>query len=114
MKKPEDTPAPWSMDDWNFVEKQVVTDPQCRRWSVGVMDVLGQEGDPDMPSHLLEAQYQQGRYFTLVYSSTGAVQHERAYQSLPEAMKVFEQLCERIFGGSYDPSQPVFREDLED
>jgi hypothetical protein len=114
MTKDRETPPSWSMDNWNFVEKQVVTDPAGRRWSIGLMDVLGQEGDPDMPSHLLEAQYQAGRYFTLIYSSTGAIQHERAFQSLPEATKAYEQLLERVFDGSYDPSQPVFRNDLED
>ena len=57
--------AAWKMDNWNYVERQVVTDPQGRQWSVGLMDILGQEGDPEMPGHLLEAQYQAGRYFTL-------------------------------------------------
>jgi hypothetical protein len=104
----------WSIDDWAYVAKQVVTDPRGRRWSIAVMDVLGQEGDPEMPHHLLEAQYQSGRYFTLVYSSTGAVQHERAYKSLEEATSAYDQLCATVFDGRYDPSQPVFRKDLED
>lgn len=104
----------WSLDNWNFVAKQVVTDPQGRRWSIALMDILGQEGDPEMPNHLLEAQYQSGRYFTLVYSSSGAIQHERAYQSLAEATTAYEQLLATVFDGRYDPSQPVFRADLED
>ena len=102
------------MDNWNYVERHVVTDPQGRKWSVGLMDILGQEGDPEMPGRLLEAQYQAGRYFTLVYSDTGAIQHERAYQSLPEAMREHERLLKAVFDGTYDPSQPVFRADLED
>jgi hypothetical protein len=106
--------AAWKMDDWNYVERQVVTDPQGRQWSVGLMDVLGQEGDPEMPGHLLEAQYQAGRYFTLVYSDEGAIQHERAYQSLPEATREYERLLKAVFDGTYDPSQPVFRPNLDD
>ncbi len=64
------------------LERQVVTDPKGRQWSVALMDVLGQEGDPDMPSKLLELQYSSGRYFTLIYSATGALQRERGYASL--------------------------------
>ncbi|MGH9385661.1 MAG: hypothetical protein ACRD2N_15375 [Vicinamibacterales bacterium] len=104
----------WSIDNWNFLERQVVTDPTKRRWSIAVMDILGQEGDPEMPGHLLEAQYQAGRYFTLVYSSTGAIQYERAYRSLQEATREYERLLAKVFDGTYDPSQPVFRADLED
>ena len=37
-----------------------------RQWSVGLMDVLGQVGDPDRPSKMLELEYASGRYFTLV------------------------------------------------
>jgi len=106
--------ATWKMDNWNYVERQVVTDPQGRQWSVGLMDILGQEGDPEMPGHLLEAQYQAGRYFTLIYSDEGAIQHERAYQSLPEAARAHERLLKEVFDGTFDPSQPVFRADLED
>jgi hypothetical protein len=104
----------WSIDNWNFVAKQVVTDPKGRRWTVAVMDILGQEGDPEVPGHLLQAQYQAGRYFTLIYSASGAVQHERAYPSLPEATREYERLLVAVFDGSHDPSQPVFRADLED
>jgi hypothetical protein len=102
------------MDDWKYLERRVVTDPQGRRWSVALMDILGQEGDPEMPSRLLESQYQAGRYFTLIYSSTGAIQHERAYQLLADAKEAYDWLLERVFSGTYDPSQPVFRADLED
>ena len=42
--------ALWSMDDWQYVERRVVTDPRGRQWSVALMDVLGQAGDPEMPS----------------------------------------------------------------
>ena len=104
----------WSIDDWRFVEREVVTDPKGRKWSVALMDVLGQEGDPSMPGDLLQLQYASGRYFTLVYSATGAVQWERGYASLPEATHVYERLLKAVFDGSLDPSQPVFRQDLED
>ena len=104
----------WSLDDWEYLERQVVPDPKGRRWTIALMDVLGQKGDPDRPDALLEIQYASGRYFTLVYASNGAMQFERGYPSLPEAAKAYERLLESVFDGSYDPSQPVFREDLSD
>lgn len=104
----------WSIDDWRFLAREVVTDPRGRTWSVALMDILGQAGDPDMPAHLLEAQYQAGRYFTLVYSPGGAIQHERPYRSLHEASSAYEDLVATVADGRYDPSQPVFRADLED
>ena len=104
----------WSMDDWQYLERQAVTDPKGRRWSVALMDVLGQEGDPDRPDALLEIQYASGRYFTLIYSASGGMQFERGYPSLPEATKAYERLLESVFDGSLDPSQPVFRDNLED
>ena len=104
----------WSMDDWNFVERQVVNDPMGRSWSVALMDVLGQAGDPEMPSAMLELQYASGRYFTLVYSSTGALQWERGYTSLPEATIAYDRLLAAVIDGRLNPAQPVFREDLED
>ena len=106
--------ALWTMDDWSFVERQVVADPKGRQWSVALMDVLGQEGDPDRPNATLELQYASGRYFTLIYSATGAVQWERGYSSLPEATVAYERLVAAVIDGRLDPAQPVFREDLED
>ena len=73
------------MDEWQFLEREVVTDPKGRQWTVALMDVLGQQGDPDMPDKLLELQYSSGRYFTLIYGDGGALQRERGYASLPEA-----------------------------
>ena len=104
----------WSMDDWKYVERQIVTDPKGRQWSVALMDVLGQEGDPDVPNSLLELQYASGRYFTLIYSSTGALQWERGYPSLPEATTAYERLVLAVIDGRVDPAQPTFRADLED
>ena len=104
----------WSMDEWQYAERQVVTDPKGRQWTVALMDVLGQEGDPDIPNKLLELQYSSGRYFTLIYSATGALQWERGYTILSEAMSAYEALVVAVIDGSLDPSQPVFREDLED
>jgi len=104
----------WSMDEWKYLEREVVTDPKGRQWTVALMDGLGQAGDPDMPDKLLEIQYSSGRYFTLVYSPTGALQRERGYASLPEATDAYNALLVAVIDGSVDPSQPVFRQDLED
>jgi hypothetical protein len=102
------------MNDWQYVEREVVTDPKGRQWTVALMDVLGQEGDPEMPNKLLELQYSSGRYFTLVYSDGGALQRERGYPSLEEAVTAYGGLIVALIDGSLDPSQPVFRQDLED
>ena len=102
------------MDEWLYLEREVVTDRQDRQWTVALMDVLGQKGDPDVPNKLLELQYASGRYFTLIYSASGAVQRERGYATLSEATRAFEDLRIAVIDGSLDPSQPVFREDLED
>jgi len=104
----------WSMDEWQYLEREVVTDPKGRPWTVALMDVLGQEGDPDMPNKLLELQYSSGRYFTLIYSASGALQRERGYASLSEAENAYRELLVAVIDGSLDPMQPVFRQDLED
>jgi hypothetical protein len=106
--------AHWSMDDWQYVERRVVTDPKGREWSVALMDVLGQAGDPDRPDAMLELEYASGRYFTLIYSSGGSLQRERGYPLLPEARRAYEGLLAAVLDGRVDPSQPVFRQDLED
>lgn len=102
------------MDDWRYLENEVVTDPKGRQWSVALMDVLGQEGDPDMPNGIVELQYASGRYFTLIYSTSGQLQRERGHASLPEATKAYESMLAGVLDGRIDPAQPVFREDLED
>jgi hypothetical protein len=102
------------MDDWQYLEREVVTDPKNGQWTVALMDVLGQAGDPDMPNKLLELQYSSGRYFTLIYSSSGALQREGGYASLEEAENAYEELLMGVISGSLDPAQPVFRQDLED
>ena len=104
----------WSLDDWQYLEHRVVVDPKGRQWSIGLMDVLGQVGDPDRPNQLLELQYSSGRYFTLVYSGSGTLQWERGYPSLPEAARAYERLVADVIDGRVDPGQPVFRQDLED
>jgi hypothetical protein len=104
----------WSMDDWQYLEREVVVDPSGRQWTVALMDVLGQEGDPDMPNKLLELQYSSGRYFTLIYSASGGLQRERGYTSLPEAEDAYKEMLVAVIDGSLDPTQPVFRQDLED
>ncbi len=102
------------MDEWQYVEREVITDPKGNQWTVALMDVLGQEGDPDMPNQWLELQYSSGRYFTLIYSDSGALQWERGYTSLAEATSAYGNLLVAVIDGSLDPSQPVFRQDLED
>jgi hypothetical protein len=102
------------MDEWQYLEREVVTDPQGRTWTVALMDVLGQKGDPEVPNSLLELQYASGRYFTLIYADGGALQRERGYASLDEAVTAFGALLVAVIDGSLDPSQPVFRQDLED
>ena len=104
----------WSMDDWRYLQREIVSDPKGRRWTIALMDVLGQEGDPEMPSRLLELQFSAGRYFTLIYSEGGALQWEHGYTSLAEAEKAYEHLLSDVFKGRLDPAHPVFREDLED
>jgi hypothetical protein len=104
----------WSMDEWQFLEREVVTDPKGVQWTVALMDVLGQVGDPDMPNKLLELQYSAGRYFTLIYSATGALQRERGYGTLPEATNAYGDMLVGVIDGTLNPSQPVFRQDLED
>jgi hypothetical protein len=104
----------WGMDEWQYLEHEVVTDPQGRKWTVALMDVLGQKGDPDMPDKLLEIQYSSGRYFTLIYSDSGALQRERGFASLEEASDAYGSLLMGVLDGSLDPSQPVFRQNLED
>ena len=104
----------WSMDDWKYLERQVVTDPTGRHWSVALMDVLGQEGDSDMPNQMLELQYASGRFFTLIYSGSGALQWERGYASVQEATTAYERLLLAVADGRVNPAQPAFRADLED
>jgi hypothetical protein len=103
----------WSMDDWQYFEREVVTDLKGRQWTIALMDVLGQAGDPDRPNKLLEVQYSLGRYFTLIYSAGGALQRERGYALLSEAENAYKDLLVGVIEGSLDPSQPVFRQDLE-
>src|SRR5438876_10177441 len=104
----------WSLNDWEYLERQVVTDPKGRQWTIALMDVLGQKGDAEMPSDLLQLQYASGRYFTLIYASGGALQWERGYATLPEASTAYERLVLAVADGRVDPSQPVFRENLND
>jgi hypothetical protein len=104
----------WSMDEWRYLERQIITDPKGRKWSIAVMDLLGQHGDPDMPNEWAQLQYASGRYFTLIYSQSGSVQWERGHASLPEAMRTYEQLLAEVFDGRLDPRQPVFRANLDD
>lgn len=104
----------WHLDDWQYLERRVVADPKGRTWSVALMDVLGQAGDPDWPAAMLELEYASGRYFTLIYSGGGTLQWERGYPLLPEAIKAYERLLAAVIDGKVDPAQPIFRQDLED
>ena len=96
--------AAWSMDDWQYIERETVTDSKGNRWTIALMDVLGQAGDPEMPNKLLELQSSSGRYFTLIYSSTGALQREHGYALLSEAAAAYEDLLITVSAGHLDPS----------
>jgi len=104
----------WSLDDWRYVARTLVVDPRGREWSVALMDLLGQDGDPDLPNPWLELQFASGRFFTLIYSSSGAVQWERGHRTIDDALAVYERLLVQVRSGRLDPSQPRFREDLLD
>jgi hypothetical protein len=104
----------WSLDDWRYVARTLVADPKGREWSVALMDLLGQDGDPDMPNQWQELEFSSGRYYTLIYSAAGAVQFERGHSSLAGATELYEQLVTAIRSGQLDPAQPTFREDLLD
>jgi hypothetical protein len=39
---------------------------------------------------------------------------ERGHGNLPEATKIYERLIVDVMDGVLDPTQPTFREDLED
>jgi hypothetical protein len=104
----------WSMDDWRYLERETVTDPNGRRWSVALMDILGQEGDPEAPGDLLQLQYASGRYFTVIYSPSGALQHEEGFASLPEALAAYERLVAAVSDGRLNPAQPAFASDDRD
>ena len=102
------------MDNWRYLERHVITDPQGRRWTIALMDILGQEGDPDLPNEWQEIQYASGRYFTLIYSGSGAVQRENGHSTLEEATGEYLRLLIGVEDGLIDPAQPVFRENLDD
>lgn len=102
------------MDDWKYLERQTVMDPKGRNWTIALMDVLGQEGDPEMPNQLLELQFSAGRYFTLIYSEGRALQWERGHKTLSEAENAYDHLLAGVVDGRIDPAQPAFRQDLED
>jgi hypothetical protein len=104
----------WSLDDWEYLKREIVTDPKGRKWTIALMDVLRQKGDPEMPSDLLQLQYASGRYFTLIYADGGALQREQGYPALAQATTAYERLLLAVEDGRVDPAQPVFREDLED
>jgi len=98
----------WSLDDWRYLARETVTDPKGQRWVVALMDVLGQEGDPEVPGELLQLQYASGRYFTLIYAPGGGLQHEQGYALLPEAEAAYERLVAAVRGGRLNPAQPAF------
>ena len=102
------------MDNWEYLERQVIRDPKGREWVVALMDMLGQVGDPEVPSRVLELQYASGRYFTLIYAASGAIQFERGHTSLPEASAEYSRLLADLATGGLDPAQPVFRQNFDE
>jgi hypothetical protein len=105
--------ATWHMDQWSYLERSVVTDPWGREWTVALMDLQGQSGDPEVPLAALGGGPSE-RYFTVVYSSRGTIQRERAWPSAEAARSAWEALLAGVRDGHVDPAQPEFREDLED
>jgi len=104
----------WHMDQWSYLERRLVADPRGREWIVALMDLLGQEGDPEGPMVDLQAAHAASRYFTVIYTPGGAIQRERAWPTEAAARAAWEDLVAGVLRGEVDPSQPVFREDLED
>src|SRR4030095_14400217 len=98
--------------DWEYVRREMVTDPKGRKWTIALMDVLGQKGDPEMPNDLLQLQYASGRYFTLVYGDGGALQREKGYGTLQEATTAYERLLLAVEDGRLGPAPPRFPEHL--
>ena len=103
----------WHMDQWSYLKRAVVTDPWGREWTVALMDLLGQPGDADPPLTALP-DGPSDRYFTVVYSSRGTIQRERAWASADAARGAWEALVAGVREGRVDPAQPEFRADLED
>jgi hypothetical protein len=62
----------------------------------------------------LELQFASGRYFTLIYSATGALQREDGYAALADASAAYERLLTAVADGRLDPAQPLFRETEEE
>src|SRR5690242_21648897 len=102
----------WSMDDWKYVERQAVVDPKGRRWWIALMDVLGQEGDPEVPNALLELQYAAGRYFSVISSGARALQRAHGIPSLSAARRSYLHLVAAVANGTVAPAQLIYREAL--
>jgi hypothetical protein len=104
----------WSIDDWKYIERETVSDSKGNRWTIALMDALGQEGEPGVSNQLPELQSSSGRYFTLIYSASGALQREQGYALLSEAATAYEDLLMAVIDGTLDPSQAVLRENSEE
>ena len=96
----------WSMDEWQYLEREVVTDPKGRPWTVALMDVLGQKGDPEMPNKLLELQYSRA---DISRSSTQPAERYNGtgHASLSEAENAYRGLLVALIDGSLDPATGV-------
>ena len=98
----------WSLDDWKYVARTQVTDPTGREWSVAVMDLLGQEGDPDMPNQWqeLDQPVAYGPSFTDLpvnavypfYSLRGVEKDRTDTSPPPGALKATSTPLERVTG----------------
>jgi hypothetical protein len=104
----------WNIDDWEYLKRQVIRDPKGREWTVALMDMFGQAGDPEVPSRVLEMQHASGRYYTLIYTSSGAIQWERGHRTLEAAAAEYGGLLTDVADGRLDPAQPVFRATLDE
>jgi hypothetical protein len=102
------------MDDWKYIEREAVTDSNGNRWTIGLIDALGQGGELEVSNQLPELQSSSGRYFTLIYSAAGSLQREQGYALLSEAASAYEDLLMAVIDGTLDPSQAVLKENSEE
>jgi hypothetical protein len=78
------------------------------------MDVPGQEGDPDIPTSCSNGSIHQAGISCSSTRRAEGCRGSAANASIEEATTAYGDLLLPVSDGSLDPSQPVFRQDLED
>jgi len=74
----------------------------------------GQEGDPDIPGSCSNFSTLQAGISRSSTQPLELFSWKRGYTILSEATVAYEGLVVSVIDGTFDPSQPVFRQDLED